>query len=37
MQDARTGGHADPISQADLLASVRDLLGPPAAGLGSTG
>ena len=28
MQDARTGGHADPISQADLLASVRDLLGP---------
>ncbi|MEV4641040.1 ATP-binding protein [Actinoplanes sp. NPDC049548] len=27
MQDARTGGMVDPISQADLLASIRDLLG----------
>jgi transitional endoplasmic reticulum ATPase len=32
MQDARTGGRVDPISQAELLASVRDLLGPTAAG-----
>jgi transitional endoplasmic reticulum ATPase len=29
MQDARTGGRVDPISQAELLASVRDLLGLP--------
>jgi transitional endoplasmic reticulum ATPase len=28
MQDARTGGVVDPISQAELLASVKDLLGP---------
>jgi transitional endoplasmic reticulum ATPase len=28
MQDARTGGHAAPISQEELLASVRELLGP---------
>jgi transitional endoplasmic reticulum ATPase len=28
MQDARTGGHADPISQEELLASVRDMLAP---------
>ncbi|WP_203781124.1 ATP-binding protein [Paractinoplanes rishiriensis] len=28
MQEARTGGAVDPISQADLLASVRELLGP---------
>jgi transitional endoplasmic reticulum ATPase len=28
MQDARTGGQVDPISQEELLASVRDLLGP---------
>ena len=27
MQDARTGGRVDPISQEELLASVRDLLG----------
>ena len=27
MQDARTGGHAEPISQAELLASIRDLAG----------
>ncbi|ROP34314.1 ATP-binding protein [Couchioplanes caeruleus] len=27
MQDARTGGMVDPISQRDLTASVRDLLG----------
>jgi transitional endoplasmic reticulum ATPase len=32
MLDARTGGKVDPISQAELLASVRDLLGPAAAG-----
>jgi len=32
MQDARSGGMVAPISQAELLASVRDLLGqPPAA------
>jgi transitional endoplasmic reticulum ATPase len=28
MQEARTGGTVEPISQAELLASVRDLLGP---------
>lgn len=28
MQDARTGGRVEPISQEELLASVRDLLGP---------
>ncbi|MGX6607217.1 ATP-binding protein [Micromonosporaceae bacterium Da 78-11] len=28
MQDARTGGMVDPISQAELLASIKDLLGP---------
>jgi transitional endoplasmic reticulum ATPase len=28
MQDARTGGKVEPISQAELLASVRELLGP---------
>jgi len=27
MQDARTGGHVAPISQEELLASVRELLG----------
>jgi transitional endoplasmic reticulum ATPase len=27
MQDARTGGVVDPISQAELLASIKDLLG----------
>jgi transitional endoplasmic reticulum ATPase len=32
MQDARTGGKVDPISQAELVASVRDLLGPVAGG-----
>ncbi len=32
MLDARTGGKVDPISQAELMASVRDLLGPPAGG-----
>ena len=29
MQDARTGGQVQPISQAELVASVRDLLGGP--------
>ena len=29
MQDARTGGQVDPISQAELLASVREMLGGP--------
>jgi transitional endoplasmic reticulum ATPase len=28
MQDARTGGRVEPISQAELLASVHELLGP---------
>jgi len=28
MQDARTGGLVDPISQQDLIASINDLLGP---------
>lgn len=28
MQDARTGGAVEPISQAELLASIRDLAGP---------
>ncbi|GAB2569472.1 hypothetical protein Aab01nite_07480 [Paractinoplanes abujensis] len=28
MQDARTGGHAAPITTDELLASIRDLLGP---------
>ena len=28
MQDARTGGLVDPISQHDLTASITDLLGP---------
>ena len=28
MQDARTGGRVDPISQPELLTSVRELLGP---------
>ena len=28
MQDARTGGMVTPISQDELLASIRDLLGP---------
>jgi transitional endoplasmic reticulum ATPase len=28
MQDARTGGEVAPISQAELLASVRELLAP---------
>jgi len=29
MQDARTGGRVDPITTDDLLASVRELQGPP--------
>jgi transitional endoplasmic reticulum ATPase len=27
MQDARTGGLVDPISQRDLIASINELLG----------
>jgi transitional endoplasmic reticulum ATPase len=28
MQDARTGGMVDPISQQELIASINELLGP---------
>jgi transitional endoplasmic reticulum ATPase len=32
MQDARTGGQVGPITQAELITSIRDLAGPRAGG-----